>query len=63
MPKVTLTALTEAKLMRASYFMCDASCYGRPLRAMNVIDESNQEILAIEIDIILPSSVVVITFE
>ena len=33
--------------------------YGRPFRTLNVIDESNREILAIEIDISLPAARVV----
>jgi hypothetical protein len=37
--------------------------YGRPFRTLNVIDESNREILAIEIDISLPAARVVRTLE
>jgi putative transposase len=44
-------------------FMYDTLHYGRPFRALNVIDESNREILAIEIDISLPAARVVRTLE
>ena len=37
--------------------------YGRPFRTLNVIDESNREILAIEIDISLSAVRVVRTLE
>ena len=39
--------------------MYDTLHYGRPFRTLNVIDESNREILAIEIDISLPAARVV----
>ena len=42
--------------MWALDFMYDTLHYGRSLRTLNVIDESNREILAIEIDISPPSS-------
>jgi putative transposase len=43
--------------------MYDTLHYGRPFRTLNVIDESNREILAIEIDISLPAARVVRTLE
>jgi putative transposase len=45
------------------HFMYDTLHYGRPFRTLNVIDESNREILAIEIDISLPAARVVRTLE
>ena len=44
-------------------FMYDTLHYGRPFRALNVIDKSNREVLAIEIDINLPAARVVRTLE
>ena len=43
--------------------MYDTLHYGRPFRTLNVIDESNRAILAIEIDISLPAARVVRTLE
>ena len=63
MPRVPLIAITQSNTMWALDFMCDTLHYGRPFRALNVIDESNREILAIEIDISLPAIRVVRTFE
>lgn len=63
LPKVPLTATTENKSIWALNFMYDTLNYGRPFRTLNVIDESNREILAIEIDISLPSARVVRTPE
>ena len=63
MPKVPLIAPTEANSMWALDFMYDTLHYGRPFRTLNVIDESNREILAIEIDISLPAARVVRTLE
>ena len=63
MPKVPLIAPTEANSMWALDFMYDTLYYGRSFRALNVIDESNREILAIEIDISLPAASVVRTLE
>ncbi len=37
--------------------------YGRPFKILNIIDESNHEILAIEIEINLPVARVVRTLE
>ena len=62
-PKVPLIAPTQSNTMRALDFMCDTLHYGRPFRTLNVIDESNREILAIEIDISLPAARVVRTLE
>ena len=55
-PRVPLVAPTEANTMWALDFMYDT---GRPSRTLNVIDESNREILAIEIDISLQAARVV----
>lgn len=63
MPRVPLVAPTEANSMWALDFMYDTLHYGRPFRTLNVIDESNREILAIEIDISLPAARVVRTLE
>ena len=63
MPRVPLIAPTEANSMWALDFMYDTLHYGRPFRTLNVIDESNREILAIEIDISLPAARVVRTLE
>ena len=63
MPKVPLIAPTEANSMWALDFMYDTLHYGRPFRTLNVIDESNREVLAIEIDISLPAARVVRTLE
>ncbi len=63
LPKVTLIAPTEANSIWALDFMYDTLHYGRLFRTLNVIDESNREILAIEIDIGLPTARVVRTLE
>ena len=47
MPRVPLVAPTEANSMWALDFMYDTLHYGRPIRTLNVIDESNREVLAI----------------
>ena len=62
-PKVPLIAPTEANSMWALDFMYVTLHYGRPFRTLNVIDESNREILAIEIDISLPAARVVRALE
>ncbi len=49
--------------MWALDFMYDTLHYGRPFRTLNVIDESNREVLAIEIDLSLPAARVVRTLE
>ena len=63
MPRVPLIAPTQSNTMWALDFMYDTLHYGRPFRNLNVIDESNREILAIEIDISLPAARVVRTLE
>jgi len=63
MPKVPLLAPTEVNSMWALDFMYNTLHYGRPFRTLNVIDESNREIFAIEIDISLPAARVVRTLE
>ena len=63
MPRVPLVAPTEANSMWALDFMYDTLHYGRPFRTLNVIDESNREVLAIEIDLSLPAARVVRTLE
>ena len=63
MPRVPLIAPAEANSMWALDFIYDTLHYGRPSRTLNVIDASNREILAIEIDISLPASRVVRTLE
>jgi putative transposase len=63
LPKMPLITPTEANSMWALDFMYDTLHYGRPFRTLNVIDESNREILAIEIDICPPTARVVRTLE
>lgn len=46
MPRVPLAAPTEANPMWALDFMYDTLHYGRPFRTLNIINESNREILA-----------------
>jgi putative transposase len=43
--------------------MYETMCYGRPLRTLRVIDKSNREVLAIEIDISLSEAMEVRTLE
>ena len=63
MPRVPLIAPNEPNTMWALDFMYDTLYYGRPFRTLNVIDESNREVLAIEIDLSLPAARVVRTLE
>jgi putative transposase len=63
MPKVPLIAPQEPNSMWALDFMYETLYYGRSLRTLNVIDESNREILAVEIDISLPAASAVRTLE
>jgi putative transposase len=63
MLKFPLVTPTEANSMWALDFMHDTLHYGWPFRTLNVIDESNREILAIEIDISLSAARVVIMLE
>jgi transposase InsO family protein len=44
-------------------FMYDTLYYGRSFRTLNVIDESNREVLAIEVDLSLPAARVVRVME
>jgi putative transposase len=62
-PKMPLIAPTEANSMWALDFMYDTLHYGKPFRTLNVIDESNREVLAIESDISLPAARVVSMLE
>ena len=61
--KEPLIAPQELNTMWALDFMYDTLHYGRPFRTLNVIDESNREVLAIEIDLSLPAARVVRTLE
>ena len=63
MPRVPLIAPTETNSMCALDFMYDTLHYGRLFKTLNVIDESNREVLAIEINISLPAARVVRTLE
>ena len=44
-------------------FMYDTLYFGRSFRTLNVIDESNREVLAIEVDLSLPAARVVRVME
>lgn len=59
LPKLALIAPTAANSMWDLDFMYDTLHYGRLFRTLNIIDESNREILAIEIYICLPAARVV----
>ena len=61
--KEPLVAPQELNTMWALDFMYDTLYYGRPFRTLNVIDESNRKVLAIEIDLSLPAARVVRTLE
>jgi len=54
--KELLIAPQKPNTMWALDFMYDTPYYGRPLRTLNVIDESNQEVLTIEINLSLPDA-------
>jgi putative transposase len=59
LPKITkepLIAPQEPNTMWVLDFMYDTLYYGRSFRALNVIDESNREVLAIEVDLSLPAA-------
>ncbi len=43
----------------SAHFMSDASWCGRRFRTINVVDDSNREVLAIEVDFNLPAALVV----
>jgi putative transposase len=60
---VPLIALSQANSMWALNFKYDTLHYGRTFKALNIIDESNHEILVIEIDISLPAAKVVRALE
>ena len=61
--KEPLIAPQEPNTMWALDFMYDTLYYGRSFRTLNVIDESNREILAIEVDLSLPAARVVRVME
>ena len=66
LPKLSrqpLIAPTEKKVTWALDFMHDTLYYGKPFRTLNIIDESNREILAVEIDTSLPAGRVIRTLE
>ena len=63
MPKHPLIAPTQPNTIWALDFMYDTLQYGRAFRTLNVIDESNREALAIEIDMSLPSARVIRVLE
>jgi putative transposase len=59
LPKQPLIAPAEKNITWALDFMHDTLYYSKPLRTLNIIDESNREILAIEIDTSLPAGRVI----
>lgn len=61
--KVPLIAPQEPNTMWALDFMYGTLYYGRSFRTLNVIDESNREVLAIEVDLSLPAARVVRVME
>jgi putative transposase len=63
LPRQPLIAPTEKNITWALDFMHDTLYYGKPFRTLNIIDESNREILAIEIDTSLPAGRVIRTLE
>ena len=63
LPKQPLIAPAEKNITWALDFMHDSLYYGKPFRTLNVIDESNREVLAIEIDTSLPAGRVICTLE
>jgi putative transposase len=50
LPKQPLIAPAEKDITWALDFTHESLYYGTPFRTLNVIDESNREVLAIEID-------------
>jgi putative transposase len=50
LPKQPLVAPTQKNIIWALDFMHDTLYYSKPFRTLNIIDESNREILGIEID-------------
>jgi len=63
LPKQPLVAPTQKNIIWALDFMHDTLYYSKPFRTLNIIDESNREILAIEIDTSLPAGRVIRTLE
>ena len=63
LPRQPLIAPTQKNITWALDFMHDTLYYGKPFRTLNIIDESNREILAIEIDTSLPAGRVIRTLE
>jgi putative transposase len=63
LPRQPLIAPTEKNITWALDFTHDTLYYGKPFRTLNIIDESNREILAIEIDASLPAVRVIRTLE
>ena len=63
LPKQPLIAPTEKNIIWALDFMHDTLYYGKPFRTLNIIDESNREILGIEIDTSLPAGQAICTLE
>ena len=63
LPKQPLVAPTQKNIIWALDFMHDTLYYSKPFRTLNIIDESNREILGIEIDTSLPAGRVIRTLE
>jgi putative transposase len=63
LPKQPLIAPTEKNITWALDFMHGSLYYGKPFRTLKIIDESNREILGIEIDTGLPAGRVIRTLE
>ena len=61
--KQQLMAPQEPNTMWALDFIYDTLYYGRSFRTLNVIDESNREVLAIEVDLSLPAARIVWVME
>jgi putative transposase len=54
-PRIPLVAPDTKNIVWALDFVHDTLYYGKPFRTLNVVDESNSEVLAIEIDTSLPA--------
>jgi putative transposase len=63
MARTPLVAPLYRDQMWALDFMHDSLYHGRPFRTLNIIDESNRELLAIEIDTSLPAGRVIRVME
>ena len=61
--KEPLIASQEPNTMWILDSMYDSLYYGRSFRTLNGIDESNRDVLAIEIDLSLPAARIVRTLE